>query len=104
MIPPLQPTPVTAEGQVGSVGVNFVIGLTGVSASGYVGSLRLLWELIDDSQTANWQNIDDAQTAAWAAIDNAQSSSFSNTSTTQTPGWGTMDNAQTSQWELAETT
>jgi hypothetical protein len=104
MVPPLSINTVSAEGQVGSIGFGITMELSGVSASGYVNSLRLLWELIDDGQTANWQNIDDAQTAAWAAIDNAQSSSFSNTSTTQTPGWGTIDNAQTDQWELVETT
>jgi hypothetical protein len=104
MTPPLQLQTVVANGQVGVVGINFVIGLTGVSASGYAGSLRLLWELIDDSQTANWQNISDAQSAAWAVIDNAQTSSWSNVSTTQTPSWGTIDNAQTDQWELVETT
>jgi hypothetical protein len=29
---------------------------------------RLLWELIDDSQTPNWQNIDNTDTPSWALI------------------------------------
>lgn len=37
---------------------------------------RLLWENIDDTQTANWGNISTTQTANWNAV-----------STTQTPNW-----------------
>jgi hypothetical protein len=29
---------------------------------------RPLWEIIDDTQTANWQNISNTQTAGWAAV------------------------------------
>jgi len=37
---------------------------------------KLLWILIDDSETANWQEINDPQTPGWAEIADAQ-----------TPGW-----------------
>jgi hypothetical protein len=29
---------------------------------------RLLWEVINDSQSANWQNISDAQTTTWSVV------------------------------------
>jgi len=32
---------------------------------------RLLWEIIDDSQTANWATIDDSQTTTWSNIDDS---------------------------------
>jgi hypothetical protein len=41
---------------------------------------RLLWEQIDDTQTANWGNISTIQTANWGTID-----------TTQTPNWGSIN-------------
>jgi hypothetical protein len=37
---------------------------------------RNLWEVIDDTETANWQNISNPQTPGWAAVDN-----------TESPGW-----------------
>jgi hypothetical protein len=33
---------------------------------------RPLWEIIDDTQTANWQNITNTQTSGWATVDNSQ--------------------------------
>jgi hypothetical protein len=32
---------------------------------------RLLWEIIDDSQTANWGTINDSQTTTWSNIDDS---------------------------------
>ena len=40
-----------------------------------------LWNVINDSQTANWQNINDAQT----------------------PGWQTLTDAQTTNWSVIKT-
>jgi len=37
---------------------------------------RNLWEVIDDTETANWQNISNPQTPGWTAVSN-----------TETPGW-----------------
>jgi hypothetical protein len=37
---------------------------------------RNLWEVIDDTETANWQNISNPQTPGWADVSN-----------TETPGW-----------------
>jgi len=41
---------------------------------------RPLWEIIDDTQTANWQNINNVQSAGWAQV-----------SDTQDPGWTQID-------------
>ena len=41
---------------------------------------RLLWEVIDDTQTANWGNISTTQTANWGSVDTAQ-----------TPNWGPIN-------------
>ena len=81
---------VTATGNVGTVGANVTIALTGVGASGLVGTVTLgsrsaqlvgvgatgtvgnlgvaYWSLIDDSQTSSWQNIDNSETAGWSLI------------------------------------
>jgi hypothetical protein len=37
---------------------------------------RPLWEIIDDTQTANWQNINNVQSSGWAQIDNTQSAGW----------------------------
>jgi hypothetical protein len=37
---------------------------------------RNLWEVIDDTESANWQNISNPQTPGWGAVD-----------TTESPGW-----------------
>ncbi len=36
-----------------------------------------LWNVINDSQTANWQNINDAQTPGWQTINDAQTTNWS---------------------------
>jgi hypothetical protein len=40
---------------------------------------RNLWEVIDDTETANWQNISNPQTPGWSAVTN-----------TETPNWTTI--------------
>jgi len=52
-------TGVVATGAVGSVSMGArTVALTGVVASGLVGNLNVrYWSLIDDSESANWQNI-----------------------------------------------
>jgi hypothetical protein len=41
----------------------------------------LVWNLINDSQTANWQNTDTAQPAAWGDIDDAHPPGWTPTNT-----------------------
>jgi hypothetical protein len=41
---------------------------------------RPLWEIIDDTQTANWQNINNVQSPGWTQV-----------SDTQNPGWTQID-------------
>ena len=36
---------------------------------------RLLWELIDDTETANWQNIVNTQSSGWTIIDDTETGS-----------------------------
>jgi len=40
---------------------------------------RNLWEVIDNTETANWQNISNPQTPGWSDISN-----------TETPNWTTI--------------
>ena len=42
---------------------------------------RLLWEIINDSQTANWASINDAQTPGWSEINNSQSTTWQSVKT-----------------------
>jgi hypothetical protein len=37
---------------------------------------RPLWEIIDDTQTANWQNINNVQSSGWTQIDDTQSAGW----------------------------
>jgi hypothetical protein len=54
-----------------------VVALTGVSATGQIGTvIAVYWKIIDDSQTANWQNISNPQTPVWSDVVD-----------TQTPNW-----------------
>jgi hypothetical protein len=91
VIVPLLPD--TAIGSVGTVGYETGVALSGVSASGAVGSTSLgprsfaltgnyaqadigvviavYWKLINDVQDANWQNVDDSQTVTWSSINNS---------------------------------
>jgi hypothetical protein len=56
----------------GSFNVAVIAAATALDAM----TARLLWELIDDSQTANWQNINASQSTTWTNVD-----------TDQDPGW-----------------
>jgi hypothetical protein len=47
---------------------------SGVGADTILGAF--LWNIINDSQTANWQNINDAQTPGWQTINDAQSTNW----------------------------
>jgi hypothetical protein len=80
VIVPLLPD--TAIGEIGTLGLDRTVSLTGVSASGVIGLVSIgtrsfalvgnsasgqigtvisvYWKLIDDSQSANWQNINNS--------------------------------------------
>jgi len=88
-----------AKGNVGAVGANVTIALTGVGASGLVGTVTMgtrtaqlvgfgatgtvgnlgvaYWSLIDDSQSPSWQIINDSQTTSWQNIDNSETAGWS---------------------------
>jgi len=60
-------TGVTGTSQLGQIIYNNFATVSGVFATGYVGTVYL-WSQIDDNQTANWVNIDDSQTPNWNRI------------------------------------
>ena len=50
--------------------VNDSVVPTGVSATGSVGTVRIVgWTVINDAQTPNWTQINDAQVPNWEEID-----------------------------------
>ena len=67
----------TATGNVGSVDNALTAFLTGVSATGQVGSFTVsFWSVIDDRETANWQNINSSESAGWTEINDAEDASW----------------------------
>jgi hypothetical protein len=52
-------------------GIYFITVAEGVLALDQLFS-RYLWELIDDSQTANWQNVGNTQSSSWTEINDTQ--------------------------------
>ena len=77
-------TSTAAQASVGSVSVgNRTLALTGVSAAGSVGTIvPVYWQLIDNSETANWININSTQTPGWSTIEDSQAA-----------GWVLIDSA-----------
>jgi hypothetical protein len=70
-------TGVSASGDVGSVTANRTVALTGVAATGAVGTvIPVYWILVDDSETSNWQNVNNAQTAGWSLVDDTETSNW----------------------------
>jgi hypothetical protein len=71
-------TGVEATGSVGTISMgNRTVALTGVSASGQLGSFGVFyWSLIDDSENANWQNITNTESAGWALVDTTEDSGW----------------------------
>jgi hypothetical protein len=59
---------------------------------------RFLWELIDDSQTANWNDIGSTQTAGWSVIPTNQTASWTLINDAQTATWNEIDDSQTPGW------
>jgi len=43
---------------------------------------RFIWELINDTQTANWQNIANTQSASWGNVNTTQSANWTPVETT----------------------
>jgi hypothetical protein len=64
---------------------------------------RLLWELIDDSETANWQNINSAQTPTWTLIGSNQTPGWQDINLPQSPNWSDINSNQTPGWDDIDT-
>lgn len=67
---------VTALDQVYAY-VAFVCVITEGGAITDVATARLLWELINDSQTAGWQTINTAQSTTWSTINDSAPNTWS---------------------------
>jgi hypothetical protein len=58
----------------------------------------LLWNLIDDSETASWQVINDPESASWTTMNTAQTPDWTPINDPQTPGWSEVADAETPGW------
>ena len=74
------------------------VSVTGVAATGNVGSV-LVWGEIDDNQNPNWQDINRTQSPSWGNINSVQNPSWSGVTDTQTPSWSSINSAQTPTWD-----
>ena len=93
-----QVSTLTAEDLVSAAGSIFFvqIGETITITDSVFG--KLLWNLIDDSQTPSWQNINDSQTVTWNAISTAQTPGWTQINDSETPGWTNINDAQNPNW------
>jgi hypothetical protein len=64
---------------------------------------RLLWEIINDAQTADWGNINASQTTTWATTGTAQAQAWQTINAAQTPGWTVVYDGQTDTWQVIKT-
>lgn len=108
----------------GTVAVPVVVSVTGVSATGGLGTPTfkitanvlvvgvqgigrvtrpLLWSPIVDNQTANWQNIDDGQTPVWTHVNTNQSSGWQIINDSQTGGWTIVNDNAPNTWDTIPT-
>ena len=65
---------------------------------------RFLWELIQDSQTANWGNIDTSEATSWSTIATAQTAGWANIDTSETSDWEVIDDSNPNTWTPIGTT
>jgi len=80
---------------------NFTYNITvpeGVNAQDLIYA-RYLWELIDNTETADWGVINDTQTASWSQIDDTQALNWQNVGNTQTATWSQIDDTESGNWE-----
>jgi hypothetical protein len=64
---------------------------------------RPLWEIIDDTQSANWQNITNVQSPSWTQVSDTQSANWQNINNVQSPGWTQVSDTQTAGWTQIDT-
>jgi hypothetical protein len=64
---------------------------------------RLLWEIINDAQTANWGSINSAQSVTWSTVGTAQTVSWQNINAAQNAGWTVIYDGQTDTWQVVKT-
>lgn len=59
---------------------------------------RFLWELIDDTQTANWYSAVTSQNPGWVMLQTEQGVVWQLLTTAQAGGWQLIDTEQTPSW------
>ena len=85
-----------------SIGVLFAtITDSAMAADEFIG--RLLWEIINDSQSSSWGDINSAQTSAWGTVDSSQATSWGAVNTAATTAWGVIDDSQSTSWQTVQT-
>jgi hypothetical protein len=96
---------VNASGSVGTMSIAArVLALTGVNATGSVGDvIAVYWKPIPDDQNPDWTNIGNSQTPGWVNVGDTQTPSWQNISNPQTPNWGNVSDEQTADWEAVVT-
>jgi hypothetical protein len=92
----------TAADSVLALATFFAIVTDGAAAVDQI-TARFLWEIINDSQTANWGTIDTAQASAWTTISDTQTASWGTISNAQPAGWTTINDAQGTSWDVVKT-
>jgi hypothetical protein len=64
-----------------------------------IATARYLWELIDDSQTANWVDISSVQSVAWSLVNNSQGGTWTLVNDSQTTSWNLVSDSQNANWQ-----
>jgi hypothetical protein len=65
---------------------------------------RFLWELINDSQTANWGNINTSESTTWATINAAQTAGWATINTSESTTWVIINDSNPNTWTEIGTT
>jgi hypothetical protein len=61
--------------------VDFIVRVSELAVAIDAVSVRLTWEIIDDSQSVNWQNVDASTDGGWSVVDISQPTSWVNVNT-----------------------
>jgi hypothetical protein len=65
---------------------------------------RLLWELINDSQSVTWQNIQSAGAVSWATIQASSDGTWAVVNSFENADWTNVNTSETTNWQDTPTT
>jgi hypothetical protein len=95
-------TGVTASGAVGTVDYAQVGFLTPVTATGFVGTVGpVVTVALSGVQAAG--SVGSVIAIYWRLVDDSETSNWQNVNNSQTAGWTLVNNAETPDWTLVET-